>query len=381
MTPLTIYKDTPTNTTLLSNRFIDDYMKDANDAQLKIYLYLIRMLGSDRPTSISDIADKFNHTEKDVLRALKYWEKNKLLSLDFNHSKTLVGIQVQDLDPRKDDSKPKEATMSLTSQDSIKPSLPLEELSAQPELLNMQKLSSAKNNIAAYQIEPVVIEKPQYSLDQIKGFLTQSETAEILFIVEQYIGKPLSSKDIQTIFFFYDKLHFSTDLIDYLVQYCVERGKKDFKYIEKVAIGWAEQKITTAKEAATISKKYDKAIYTIMKSLGKSGIPTKKELDFISKWTHTYAFTTNIIIEACDRTVLAVDNHRFEYANSILTNWNKQNVHTKDDIENCDKNFQATRNVKAQSNSITAKNSSNKFNQFTQRSYDFEQLEKELLSN
>lgn len=50
-------------------------MKDANDAQIKVYLYLLRMMTAGLTTSVSDIADKFNHTEKDVLRALKYWEK------------------------------------------------------------------------------------------------------------------------------------------------------------------------------------------------------------------------------------------------------------------------------------------------------------------
>ena len=47
---------------------------DANDAQLKIYLYLLRVTGAGLTTSISDMADQFNHTEKDVVRALKYWE-------------------------------------------------------------------------------------------------------------------------------------------------------------------------------------------------------------------------------------------------------------------------------------------------------------------
>ena len=67
--------------TVLSNCFIDTYMADANDAQLKIYLYLLRMVNAGQNTSISDLADLFNYTEKDIIRALKYWEKKKLLKL------------------------------------------------------------------------------------------------------------------------------------------------------------------------------------------------------------------------------------------------------------------------------------------------------------
>ena len=55
-------------TTAVSNVFIDEYMADANDAQLKVYLYLLRKLSSGRPTTVMDIADKFNHTEKDIHR-------------------------------------------------------------------------------------------------------------------------------------------------------------------------------------------------------------------------------------------------------------------------------------------------------------------------
>ena len=64
MSPLTIYKDNYSDATVISNCFIDEYMKDANDAQLKIYLYLIRMVSANLPISISDIADKFNLTER-----------------------------------------------------------------------------------------------------------------------------------------------------------------------------------------------------------------------------------------------------------------------------------------------------------------------------
>ena len=92
MSCFTIYQDNHTDSTVISNRFIDEYMKAANDAQLKIYLYLLRMMSASRATSISDIADIFNYTEKDVMRALKYWEKNQLLTLDLDEHKNVIGI-------------------------------------------------------------------------------------------------------------------------------------------------------------------------------------------------------------------------------------------------------------------------------------------------
>mgnify|MGYP003377522650 CR=1 FL=1 len=42
MGSLRIYEDTGAEATIVSNRFIDEYMAEANDAQLKVYLYLLR---------------------------------------------------------------------------------------------------------------------------------------------------------------------------------------------------------------------------------------------------------------------------------------------------------------------------------------------------
>ena len=194
---LKIYKDNYTEATAVSNIFIDEYMKDANDAQLKIYLYLIRMMNANLPTSISDIADKFNHTEKDVLRALKYWEKQRLLTLEFDDSKSLIGIHLLDLNKSDSPAMDKPFTPVVTLMAS--PAVP--ETAVRPQ-------TEADNPYA----------KPAYTLDQLKKFKSSEETSQLLFIVEQYIGRTLSPSEIKTIFFLQDKLGFSMDLIDHLVQ-------------------------------------------------------------------------------------------------------------------------------------------------------------------
>ena len=90
----TVYSDSRSDSTMVSNLFIDEYMKNANDAQIKVYLYLLRMTGAHRTTSISDMADLFNHTEKDVVRSLRYWEQKGLLDLTFKGEDDLVSIRL-----------------------------------------------------------------------------------------------------------------------------------------------------------------------------------------------------------------------------------------------------------------------------------------------
>ena len=73
--------------TAVSNAFIDGYMADANGEFVKVYLYLLRLLADeDKEFSVSFLADKLNNTEKDVVRALCYWEKLNLLQLEYGLS-------------------------------------------------------------------------------------------------------------------------------------------------------------------------------------------------------------------------------------------------------------------------------------------------------
>ena len=85
--------------TLVSDLFLDEYMPSANGEYVKVYLYLLRCLKSDvQDLSISLLADTFEHTQNDVRRALKYWEKLHLLKLEYNESKELTGIRLTNED-------------------------------------------------------------------------------------------------------------------------------------------------------------------------------------------------------------------------------------------------------------------------------------------
>lgn len=385
MARLTIYKDNYIESTAVSNCFIDEYMKDANDAQLKVYLYLLRMMHANLPFSVSDIADKFNHTEKDVLRALRYWEKQKLLTLDYDGDKNLVGIHLCELNPGETGTNRTGTAPGLARCDrnanAVSRTASAEAagaaagtVSTGAELEGSGVSFVSTMTVPSQEPEPDPYAKPTYSTDQLRSFKEQENTAQLLFVAQVYVGRPLTASDMKTILYLSDVLHFSDDLIDYLIQYCVDRGKKDFRYMEKVAVNWAQQGITTPKQAQKAALKYDKSVYAIMNELGKSSSPTAKELEYINRWTGEYGFSQDIIFEACERTVLAVDKHRFEYAEGILSSWRRENVRHKADIKRVDEQHQ-----KQKTTPRSAAN--NKFNQFKQNTYNFEELEKELISN
>ena len=228
MCELTLYRDCDPGSITVSNFFVDEFLADANDCQIKVYLYLIRMLSARRQTNISDIADKFNHTEKDICRALRYWEKKGVLSLDYDSNGGIVGIRLHE--PTKIEQAPT-------------PNVPLTIVSSAPS--------------AVSQPDVTTFSRPNYSADDLKEFKNRSETPQLIFVAEQYLKKTLSAGDIRSLLFYSDELKFVPELIDYLLQFCVSRGKCSFAYMDKVAIDWADHGINTVKKAREYTSSFE----------------------------------------------------------------------------------------------------------------------------
>jgi DnaD/phage-associated family protein len=200
---------------------------------------------------------------------------------------------------------------------------------------------------------------------------------------------------MSTVYYIHDELHFSEDLLDYLMQYCAGNHKKDFRYMEKVAINWNQKDIKSPEQAQAEIGRHDSNITAIMRSLGMENSPTDREISFISKWSGELGFTMEIILEACDRTVMATQKNRLKYCDKILRSWHENNVSTKEDIARLDDLYTAElakkkaaaskssidTNLRLDGSSIRPGVTRNRFTQIQENSYDFTELEKQLLDN
>ena len=346
MSMIELKSNYPQNYISVPHLFIDRYMADANGEFVKVYLYLLRCMNTPSiECSISSIADHVNNTEKDILRALKYWEKVGVLHLERNEQEQLTGLTFLDLT----------ATIKSPTQ-----------------TVSEKKIVSAKPTKTSQ-----FPKKPEYTLDEIKAFQNNHEISELIFIIQAYLKHPLTSTEMNTLFFWYDVLKFPVELIEYLVEYCISNGHSSLRYMDKVAVSWAEKNIHTIEQAKEQASFHSKTYYSIMKAFGISGRNlADSELVYVHKWTNEYAFDIEIIQEACKRTISNIQKPSFEYADSILTKWYKNHVHNKKDITFLDEAY--TRNKQASKPTSTGKN--NKFNNFEQHTYDYDELEKMLLT-
>ena len=175
---------------------------------------------------------------------------------------------------------------------------------------------------------------------------------------------------------------FSTDLIEYLIEYCVENGHKSMHYIESVALAWSDENIKSVTEAKTSSATYNKNCYTVLNAFGIKGrSPAAVELSYIKKWTEEYGLTLEIIVEACNRTIANTHQPDFKYTDSILKNWIAKGVHHLSDITKIDLVYQQEKEMKRRAAATrAAAPAPNRFNNFEGRSYDISSLEQQLLN-
>lgn len=345
--------------------FIEKYMADANGEFVKVYLFLLHCMGSSAASdcSISAIADLLNCTEKDILRALKYWEKVGVLNIELNTKNELTALCFIDLTGTATESALNPKATSNTE----------EQPSSNEKAHDLSAKKAAKTKM------PTPVKKPEYTLDQIKTFCSNDEVSELLFIIETYLKHPLSSNDMNTILYWYDGLKFPVDVIEYLVEYCITNGHSSLRYMDKVALGWSENGIDTINKAKEHVSIRSKAYYSIMKAFGISGRNlAESEVAFVNKWSKEYVFDIELIQEACRRTISATQKPSFEYADSILTNWYKHHVHTLKDIAALDDAYNKSKRAAASQDNTSVKR--NQFNNFHQRKYDENEYERMLLT-
>jgi DnaD/phage-associated family protein len=129
--------------------------------------------------------------------------------------------------------------------------------------------------------------------------------------------------------------------------------------------------------AREYSGNYTQNVYSVMKAFGLSSrAPGEIEKKYITKWFNEYGFDADIVVEACNRTLQTIHKPNFEYADTILKKWKQNNVVHLRDIAVLDQLHASKKQSGKSAGAVCG--SANKFNNYPQRTYDFNQLEKIL---
>jgi DnaD/phage-associated family protein len=312
--------------TPVNNVFIEKYMPQARGEFVKTYLLMLKHnISGELGVSSSILASSLNLLESDIMNALNYWNDQGVIKL----------TQID-----------KMGNFNV-------------------EFIELFEESVKTNN----------------QIDLLEA-LDSSNTKDMLKDIEMLLARPLSPNEMSTYLNWQKEFGFSSELILILMEYCISKGKSDSRYIEKVALSWHDQKITTVEQAQNLIKKTEDKWLNIRKILNYLGITNtdimKPQQDLIEKWILIYKFSNEVVFKACDICFERLNRADFKYIDGILTNWNKNNIKTIEDIAL--KDTKNTKNTRYQKNYNTNNDKSPlKFNNFEAREYDYDSLEKKLL--
>ncbi len=270
--------------------FINKYMISANATYVKVYLYgLAKCYEGEGEISNEDIAQALDILETDVSKAWRYWKRVGLV-----HSE---GKGVLVFDPI-----PVEAAKENPT-------------AAKEEVKETSKTASMKEISKAMGINP-----------KMKETVTMAETL---------LKKPLSQREVTSLYTFMQDYSMSQEMVIVLLEYCATLDKTNFSFIEKVAENWHKQGVTTLREATKILNSLNKEISTIKKCKKTFGLDrefTQTEKNYISLWVREFSMSEAMIKNAYERTIMSTGKFSMPYMNTILKSWFEKGIKTVSQI-------------------------------------------------
>ena len=368
--------------TYIPNAFIDTYMPEANGSFVKVYLYLLRQMGTATPVlTIEMMADMLSNTEADILRALRYWKKQGLLEIEEKDGE-ITHLCLLPLESSPSVSEPFPGPVSMPHVSGAA----LSEFSASTEQTASENTPSEPAGIVpaaepAASTPAVTRELPprqNYTPLMAEALKKDLEINSCLNSVESLLGTTMSDAHMQLILYLMSDLGFSRELILTLYETALARDKRSSRYIEAIALDWAKKGIRTPEEAMEETHQFHGTYKVVATALGIKRPLAPAERAIIDRFAE-FHFTDDILAEACNRTVLQSGDTNLNYTASILADWHKKGVKTLDDIKECDKTFHRQKQTAAKKKEAGKKN---QFQNFSQRAYsqsDYDNLEKQLL--
>jgi len=365
-----ILTGTDSGVTAVPNGFLDRYLPQADGEYVKIYLILWRCFCQKKSISVAQLADLLEDTEKDVLRGIRYWVKKGLMQTLVNDRQEIYSIRFLPIPEdalRMEEIVQAEASAPVLPEGQAKTEVPVFQSSEAEAAAAIEDEIVPKEKAAAHTI----------SKEKRKALAVDEEFGQLVYIVSKYLERPTNKTNSDILGYLYGELGMRADLLEYLVESCVEAGHKSIHYIEKVALNWHEQGIRTVDEAREQVTVINKQYYQVLKAFGqRRRDPSLDEIKTMHVWFYDYGFQVDIIVEACNRTMNNIHEPSFKYAGGILADWKKKGVRSRGDIEALDQAFAREQETKKGQRKEAAK--PNRFHNFDQVGYDYDAIVKEL---
>lgn len=284
------------------SEIVDKHLRLAGAAQLKVLLWILRH-NNDSFTD-EDIAQSLSMQAADVRDAMQYWIQVGVIVL--NNNIITPPFQLVSQPPQS------EETTKAQTEDK-KTAVPFEKETKQPSRLPMAPPKPDVQYLAQRMGEDNNIAYLMQAADGILGRMTSNNDKCILLNIHEYDGLPV-------------------EVILMLLQYASDIGKSNLRYIEKMAITWADEEINTLDRAEKKIKQLTEgreAAYRVQKILGiDSHSPTEKENYYAHCWLKQWQFSEEMVRQAYEICVNQKGQYIPSYTHKILERWYHSGIKT-----------------------------------------------------
>ncbi|MBQ2890641.1 MAG: DnaD domain protein [Clostridia bacterium] len=316
--------------------FVEKWGRFAKPEYFRIYVYILAMYKKDKTVfSFEELADILDIRTHKVKSAIEYWQAEGFLSIEGN---SYVFTEKPSKEEKKDE------------------------------------------------IRARVSSRPSYTHTEIDKTLSKNKEMSYLFSQsEKIMGKLLSSNDMEILYSFVDWLSLPVEVIIMIINYAVSVDKGNMRYIEKVAIDWADREINTYEKAEEYVKELEaigSKARKICKILGISGRAlSTTEKKYIDIWTTEKDIPLDLIPIAYDKTMLNTGGKKgwLSYMDKILSSWHDAGIRTQEELEKAEAHYRVKQEEEG---GKPLKKGANKFSNYNDTNkIDYKKYAEQVLSD
>ena len=258
----------------VENIFINEHMASAPGDFVKVYLLALMYANLSLDITNEEIARHLSLELEDVLKAWTYWEK----------------------------------------------------------LGAVKKIKKNPEDKFEYDIEFIVLKEQLYGKSSRKVYISEQnaqaqmadkEIKDMFAAIENITGRVISGTELMEVLSWINDFGAAPEVIVYGYSYCVQKKKKDIKYIAAVIKAWASEGLRDVISVEKYLSENEKKQYLykrVFQALGFMRNATEEERRIMDTWFETMEFTLDKVLEACSKTS-GIANPNINYVNKVLINW------------------------------------------------------------
>lgn len=304
------------------SEIVDKHLRLAGAAQLKVLLWILRH-NTDSFTD-EDIAQALSMQSADVRDSIQYWVQVGVIILE-------DGVISP---PQKQKSSEIITVTEQKNKNEFETSEPISEQNqTQSDKENTEKNTTKKESKPSRM--PVQPPKPdiQYLVQRMGE---DSEVAYLMQAADGILGRMTSNNDKCILLNMHEYDGLPVEVILMLLQYACDIGKPSMRYIDKMAITWADEEINTLDRAEKKIKQLTEgreASRKVLRIMGRDDHdPTREEIMYAERWLSQWNFSSEMIREAYEICINQKGQYMPKYTNGILKGWHSKGISTIEQI-------------------------------------------------